>query len=117
MMSQAKLSVSTSYYIRKLLRQHESDLRSIVAKGAGLTANFQMNLDQVLDSLYLEPEEISDVVQQLEKLVQWHQVLIKQYSNNTKIVRVEEQVFWLLGLKRVQQASQSPALELSQIAV
>lgn len=115
MTTQTRLSVSTSYYIRKLLRQYERDLQSFVAKGAGLSANSQMNLDQVLESLYIEVEEISDTVQQLEKLVQWHQILVKQYSNQAKIDRIEEQIFWLLGLKRVQSIPQTRCTELSHL--
>jgi hypothetical protein len=98
----AKLSLMTCYYISKLLLRHDNELKCVVAEGAGLCAGFQADLDQVLESLYLEESEIVTNVRQLESLTRWHQILVAQKKPDAKeLVEVERQMFWILGLKRV----------------
>jgi PAS domain S-box-containing protein len=95
-----QLSPTIAYYIRKLLRQNLPQLRSIVAKGAALKADEFSNLDDVINSLYLNSEEINSVIHQLEHLTLSHQALTNQGRNNFGDRRsIEEQLFWLLGYK------------------
>lgn len=49
-----KLSFSACYYIRKLLRQHANELKSIVAQKTGFCATSQTDLEHLFKSLYLE---------------------------------------------------------------
>lgn len=96
-----KLSLMTRYYIHKLLRQQAHQLKSIVAQGAGLGIDAKADLDRVLESLYLEEDEIAVKVQQLENLTRCHQVLIAQNNSATEeLIEVERQIFWILGLKK-----------------
>lgn len=97
-----KLSLLTCYYIRKLLVHHKDELRSIVAQGAGLCADSHTNLDRVLESLYLEVTEIAAKVQQLEELTRCHRVVVAHNDSYTRqLAEVEQQIFWILGLKLV----------------
>ena len=100
--TKTKLSVMTSYYLHNFLRQHAHEIKSIVAPGAGVSAGSEADLYQVLESLYLEDDEIALKVKQLEKLTRCHQLLV---SNNTYLDKelsdVERQILWILGLKRL----------------
>ncbi|WP_052128870.1 hypothetical protein [Neosynechococcus sphagnicola] len=104
-----QLSPLTAYYLRRLLRQHLDRFQSIVAPGAAMTAHPLADLNQVLNSLYLDEFEIAHVVSQLEGLVRYHQVLIPQNSRySQELARVEQQIFWLLGFKRSQLTNDYP---------
>jgi hypothetical protein len=104
-----KISLLTCYYIRKLLRQHANELKSIVAQGAALCADSQADLDQVLESLYLEEAEIAEKVRELETLTRWHQILVTQGSSDIEqLIKIEGQIFWILGFKRVAVENQLP---------
>ena len=98
--SAVQLSPSISYYIRKLLRQHISHLKFIVALGAGIKADPFVDLNAVLTSLYLDEPEMMSVVRQLENLAVSHQTLSDQQSTYSReIADLEEKIFWLLGFK------------------
>ncbi len=94
------LDVSTTYYLRKLLRQHRHHLKSIVASGASIPADDLSDLGAVLTSLYLEPEELVDAVDQLDRLVAAHEVMSVQPAQfQAELVQLEEKIFWFLGYK------------------
>jgi PAS domain S-box-containing protein len=95
-----QLSPTIAYYIRKLLRQNLAQLRSVIAKGAALKADEFSNLDDVINSLYLDSGEINSVIHQLEHLTLSHQALTNQGRNQFGDHRgIEEKIFWLLGYK------------------
>jgi PAS domain S-box-containing protein len=94
------LDLSTTYYLRKLLRQHLHHLKSIVAFGASIPADDLSDLAAVLTSLYLEPEELASTVDQLDRLVAAHEAMSAQPAQfQTELVQLEEKIFWLLGYK------------------
>ena len=94
------LDVSTTYYLRKLLRKHRHHLKSIVASGASIPANDLSDLGAVLTSLYLEPEELVDAVDQLDRLVASHEAMSTQPAQfPAELVQLEEKIFWFLGYK------------------
>lgn len=98
-----KLEPLTSYYLRKLLRQYGNDLRSIVAQGAAIKVDCEadLDLDRVLESLYLDLDEIANQSRLLDNLVRCHQVLSKQaQSSSPELETIEQQIFWILGLTR-----------------
>ncbi|MBD2325820.1 ATP-binding protein [Alkalinema sp. FACHB-956] len=96
----AQLSPTTAYYLRKLLRQNWERLRSIVRHGAALEADPLGDLNQVLESLYLEPEEVTRAVQELERLTLAHQALAARPGGyGLDLQKLEAQIFWLLGYK------------------
>ncbi|MBW4577282.1 MAG: hypothetical protein KME08_18580 [Aphanothece sp. CMT-3BRIN-NPC111] len=100
--SGTKLSIMTCYYLHNFLRKHKNEVKSIVAPGAGVCADSQADLDLVLESLYLEEDEIAVKVKQLETLTRYHQMLLEQNASPTKeLIDVERQILWILGLKRV----------------
>ncbi|MEO1591607.1 MAG: response regulator [Cyanobacteria bacterium J06632_22] len=105
------LTPTIAYYIRKLLRQNMDQLKSVVAEGAGMTADPMSNLDAVLESLYLEEQEVVDVAQQLETLALSHQSLSAQGNRYRREVQThEEKIFWLLGFKYHKPARQGNIL-------
>lgn len=94
------LDVSTTYYLRKLLREHRHHLKSIVASGASIPADDLSDLGAVLTSLYLEPEELVDAVDQLDRLVAAHEAMSAQPTQfQAELAQLEEKIFWLLGYK------------------
>jgi PAS domain S-box-containing protein len=94
------LDLSTTYYLRKLLRQHLHHLKSIVASGASIPADDLSDIGAVLTSLYLEPDELADVVEQLDRLVAAHEAMSAQPAQfQTELVQLEEKIFWFLGYK------------------
>lgn len=95
-----KLSPTIAYSIRKLLRQHSDRLQSVVAQGAAFKADDFSDLDKVVQSLYLEPQEINSVIHQLEQLAMSHEALSTQNGQFVEERRnIEEKIFWLLGYK------------------
>lgn len=95
----------TVYYIRRLLRTSQAQLKSVVAEGACLVADPEIDLNAVIESLYLDDEDIAEQINELEKLVLSHQVLV-QAKQPDQIKKVEDQIFWILGLKRTAKAAQ-----------
>ncbi len=94
------LDLSTTYYLRKLLRQHLHHLKSIVASGASIPADEVSDIGAVLTSLYLEPDELADVVEQIDRLVAAHEAMSTQPTQfETELVQLEEKIFWFLGYK------------------
>ena len=94
------LDVSTTYYLRKLLRKHRPHLKSIVASGASIPANDLSDLGAVLTSLYLEPEDLVNAVDQLDRLVASHEAMSTQPTQfQAELVQLEEKIFWFLGYK------------------
>jgi PAS domain S-box-containing protein len=95
-----QLSVTIAYYIRKLLRQNLDQLTSVVTVGAGIKADPLNDLNAVLESLYLETEEINSKVQELEHLALLHQAISSQgVKHRQELKDAEQQIFWLLGFK------------------
>lgn len=115
MSSITKISFSSCYYIRKVLIQNADELKSMVASKVGFCPNCQADLEQLLESvyleeileqllqrLYLEETEIAAKVRQLENLALRHQALeTKSLSHYEELIEVRREIFWLLGLKRV----------------
>lgn len=98
-----KISLMTSYYIHKLLRKQGHKFKSVLAIGAGLDVTSEPDLNEVLESLYLEEDEIAENVKKLEVLVRWHQTLGADKSENIKqLAEIERQIFWILGLKKIE---------------
>jgi hypothetical protein len=90
----------TAYYIRKLLHQRETKLQFIVAPGAGVQADLLTDLNQVLESLYIEESEICKIAGELEKLARLHQMLMSQETKHIQeLSEIERQIFWILGFK------------------
>ncbi len=88
-----KLSVSMTYYLRRLLRQHEAELAPVICPGAGLVAHAEADLAAVLESLYPEESECDSIQEQLATLVLLHQQGAPQRK------QIAAQIFWLLGVK------------------
>lgn len=100
------VTITTSYYIRKLIAMSAHQLKSVLAAGAGLVASLDSDINQVLESLYLDELEISLMARELEVLTQIHRNLSSKRKSGTSIpgqlVELERQIFWILGLKIVE---------------
>jgi PAS domain S-box-containing protein len=95
-----KLSVSATYYVRKLLHQNLQKLKSIVAMGASIQADEVSDINAVLNSLYLEPDELAAVVSQLDRAVATHKAMLSQSEQfQQQRSELEEKIFWLLGYR------------------
>lgn len=97
------VTITTCYYIRKLLAKRADELKSFVVAGAGMVADSKSDLNHVLESLYLEEPDISLAARELEVLAQLHQNLSNQNNSNISVsgqlAEVERRIFWILGLK------------------
>lgn len=95
-----QLSLSTTYYLRKLLHQNLHNLKSIVVAGVAIEVHEFCDINAVLESLYLEPEELASVVSQLDRAVATHEAMAAQPGQfHQERVALEEKIFWLLGYK------------------
>ncbi len=95
-----KLSISMTYYLRRLLRQHEAELTPVIFPGAGLVAHTEADLAAVLESLYPEESECVSIQERLATLVLLHQQGAPQRE------QIAAQIFWLLGLKYAPKSTQ-----------
>jgi len=94
------LQPSINYYLQRLLRQNLKKLKSVVAPGAAVVADAFRDLNGVVESLYLDPEEINNVVDELEKQALIHQKLVSSGMIYQKALQeCEEKIYWLLGFK------------------
>ncbi len=91
-----KISASTQYTLRQMLKRWESRLISVVSPGAAVPATPNSDLNQVLSSLYPDQEQAWESVQQLERLVDLYRHLS---AHPTVLQRLEQEIFWILGLK------------------
>jgi sulfur carrier protein ThiS len=119
-----RLSVLTDYYVRKLIRRYQGRLKSVVAEGASLEADTQTSVDRVLESLYLEPDEIAVQVRELEVMVRYHQQLDQKLPRtNPDLQAVEHKILWVIGFKvleamnRASSQDKSPAYLASGLAL
>ncbi len=98
--STTQLSVSATYYLRKLLHQNLQNLKSIVAMGASIQADEVSDINAVLNSLYLEDDELAAVVSQLDRAAATHEAMTRQPGQfQQERSDLEEKIFWLLGYK------------------
>lgn len=98
--SLTQLSVSATYYVRKLLHQNLQKLKSIVAMGASIQADEVSDINAVLNSLYLEDEELAAVVSQLDRAAVTHEAMLSQPEQfQRERSELEEKIFWLLGYR------------------
>ncbi|ATS18850.1 hypothetical protein BRW62_08940 [Parathermosynechococcus lividus PCC 6715] len=106
-----KLLPVTAYTIRRLLRHYQGQLRSVVAEGACLVADPEIDLNAVLESLYLDEDEIRVQVAEIEKLMMTYQLLLKADAKE-QARAIEDQILWILGLKRIttKTANAAPAM-------
>ncbi len=130
MNSTAKLSFSTCYYLRKILLQHSKDLQWILEQNTGFCLNSSEDLKQLLDSVYLEDileqllqrlygeeKEFDAKVQQLELLCLSHQKLVaKNLLYSEEMLNTQQQVFWLLGFKRIEIKIEEIVVALNQLS-
>ncbi|NJR37835.1 MAG: response regulator [Leptolyngbyaceae cyanobacterium CSU_1_4] len=94
------LTLTTVYYIRRLLYQNLDRLQSLVAKGAAIKADPFCDLNAMLESLYLEPIAINTTIEELEHLIFSHQTLrLREIRYRQELKSIEQKIFWLLGFK------------------
>jgi hypothetical protein len=98
--SVTQVSTSATYYLRKLLHQNLENLKSIVVTGAAIHADGMSDINAVLNSLYLEPDELGAVVSQLDRAAATHEAMLSQPEQfQLERSQLEEKIFWLLGYK------------------
>ncbi len=96
-----KLSPLAHYHLRKILYRHADNLECVLIEGAGLCAHAEADLNEVLQSLYLEEDEIEAMAEELETLTRMHQTLWNENTTQSEtLMKLEQQIFWILGLKQ-----------------
>jgi hypothetical protein len=101
-MLECRVSLVRAYHIRKLLWQYRCQLKPVVALGAGLNAEFEGDLNAVLESLYLEPIEIALKARELEILTCRHQLLAEQLRSDAReLQQIASEIFWILGFRLI----------------
>ena len=107
-----RLSAITDYYIRKLLKQHFTQLTSTDLDAiAPPSIDLYCSSIALFDRLRSSHEDLAPIVQTLEKLVLQHQTLRtegRKYS--LKLTRIEEQIFNCFALKQTKSIAQSRIL-------
>jgi hypothetical protein len=100
MLFEAKLSPTTSYYIRKLL--HQSEQRWLTSSVLSKLGSTTANLDQILFDLYPQDIQYSKIIQRLEGLVTLHKTLYSQITLYPdyihEIDQLEQNIFSIFGL-------------------
>ncbi|MEB3358320.1 MAG: hypothetical protein VKK04_16465 [Synechococcales bacterium] len=100
------LSPTASYYLRRILRKNCDRLQFVAAPNAAIKAHALADLDRVVQSLYLDEEEVAARVHQLENLIQVHQMLAEQGSMYLQHqLEIEGRILWILGFKLVEPSS------------
>jgi DNA-binding response OmpR family regulator len=95
-----QLSPTTSYYLRKLLRQNLDCLQSILTLKTDQEIDPLSDLNAALELLYSETAKINGTVQELERLTKYHQVLSNQGSlHRQELDKTEQDIFSALGFK------------------
>ncbi len=104
-MPQHQLLATTGYYIRQLIKQHAQELQSVFTNGAQLIADTTADINRIIANLYPNETETTQVMSELELLVQVHQHLRNQNSLYTSTLEqlqdIEARIFRILGLNRV----------------
>lgn len=135
-----KPSFSTCDYIRRLLQQHADELKLIMSQKAEFCAGSQVTigfcatsqvtlkqlfqilyiedtLEELLKSLYLEETEISLKAKQLEKLIlRYQNTIAKNPSDYKELGELKQQVFLILGFKRVVVKIEDLIIALNQLS-
>jgi hypothetical protein len=103
-----RLSVTTNYYIRKLIRRYSGHLTSVITNAIILETHTQSSIDTILESLYLEPDHLVSLVNELELMVDCHQQIEKKLpytstqklsNTNAQLQELEQQIFRALGFQ------------------
>jgi hypothetical protein len=103
-----RLSVTTNYYIRKLIRRYSGRLTSVITNAIILETSTQSSIDKILESLYLEPDHLVSLVNELELMVAYHQQIEKKLpytstqklsNTNAQLQELEQQIFRAIGFQ------------------
>lgn len=109
MTPQHQLLATTGYYIRQLIQQHAQELQSVVASGAQLIVDTTADINRMIARLYPNEAETTQMMSELELLVQVHQHLRKQNglygSTIDQLQDIEARIFRILGLNRISYSS------------
>jgi hypothetical protein len=88
-----KLSLMSTYCIRKILLKYQSD-----TNGKQNITESEIDLELMLSDLYCEKTNFENCINHLETLARMHQVLLAQRTLNT-LHDVELQIVKIFGLK------------------
>lgn len=95
-----QLNPTKAYYIRKLLKENIDRLHSVFDTGEGLSFDPLGDLNEVIESLYLEDETILATIEELQQLVGVHKRISEQsHMNRQSLAQLETRIFGLLGFK------------------
>lgn len=93
-----QLAPAITYYIRKLLHQHQDLLTFPIVDGTGKKADVNTSVGEILASLYVKEQKIDSVMFEIERLTLLHQSLSQASVKDLQdLQNVEKQIFGLLG--------------------
>jgi hypothetical protein len=95
-----RLSMLTTYYVRRLIHRYRKNLQSVVVSGGSIKVDLNTDLDLALADLYLELDEIRTQVDHVEVLVRRCQQLVAQgAAMASQQKQIERDILWVFGLK------------------
>ena len=105
-----QLTPTTTYYLRKILRQNLDQLESVLGRETNLGFDPVTDLNSTLAFLCGDEESLASVVQNLERLAKYHQVLSSQGTlHRQELDKTEGEIFSLLGLRSANELRENKA--------
>jgi len=105
-----QLNPTTTYYLRKILRQNLDQLESVLAGETNLGFDPVTDLNETLSFLCGDRESLQGVIRNLERLSQYHQVLASQGTlHRQELEKTEGEIFTLMGLRSINEFRENKA--------
>lgn len=84
----------SKYIIKRILRKYKGRIKSICSHGACIVPDQDSEIEEVLQSIYLDPEEVCKQIEALERLTELH-----QSASDKDLERIEAYILHILGIK------------------
>ena len=105
-----QLNPTTTYYLRKILRQNLDQLESVLARETNLGFDPITDLNETLSFLCGDRESLESVINNLERLSKYHQVLASQGTlHRQELDKTEGEIFSLMGLRSIHELRENKA--------
>lgn len=93
------LSLLAQYRIRQLFQRHRHNLKQVLAPGRAFITNTPSDPTVLLDALYLEEADRTQVEQALECSTRLHQLLQAEGENPETLWTLESHILAILGFQ------------------
>jgi len=90
------LSPTTHYTLRHILRTLEVPVTPVFPPGVAQPATPSSDLNQVLNSLYIDEHQVGQSIRKLEALVAIYR---RMQDEPTALTKIKQEILWILGMK------------------